>query len=113
VFSLAYGFEILNDMGLKSTVVRAGQANMFLSDVFSEAFVNTTGTQVELFNTDGAQGAARAAGVGSGTYSSMASAFDGLTCLRQIEPDRRKQDAYSEAYDNWKNILHQQLTNLS
>lgn len=113
VFSLAYGFEILNNMGLKSTVVRAGQANMFLSDVFSEAFVNTTGTQVELFNTDGAQGAARAAGVGSGYYPSMASAFDGLVCLRHIEPDERKQDAYREAFDNWKNILQQQLTNLS
>lgn len=113
VFSLAYGFEILNEMGLQSTVVRAGQANMFLSDVFSEAFVNVTGTRVELFNTDGAQGAARAAGVGCGFYPSMSSAFDGLACLRQIEPESTKQDAYREVFENWKNILKQQLTNLS
>lgn len=113
VFSLAYGFEILHEMGLKSTVVRAGQANMFLSDVFSEIFVNTTGTHVELFNTDGAQGAARGAGVGSGYYTSMASAFDGLTCLRQIEPEKAKLDNYRQVFENWKNILQQQLSNLS
>lgn len=111
VFSLAYGFEILNEMGLKSTVVRAGKANMFLSDVFSEAFVNTTGTHVELYNTDGAQGAARGAGVGCGYYPSMASAFEGLTCLRQIEPEKYRQDAYREVFENWKNILQKQLSN--
>ncbi|MFO7258091.1 MAG: FGGY family carbohydrate kinase [Bacteroidota bacterium] len=113
VFSLAYGFDILNKMGLKSTVVRAGKANMFLSDVFSDAFVNTTGTQVELFNTDGSQGAARAAGVGCGYYSSMNTAFDGLTCLKRIEPDPKKGEAYREAFEKWKTILNTQLTNQS
>jgi xylulokinase len=86
---------------------------MFLSDVFSDAFVNTTGTQVELFNTDGSQGAARAAGVGCGYYSSMAAAFDGLTCLKRIEPDPKKGDAYREAFEKWKSILNTQLTNQS
>jgi len=113
VFSLAYGFEILNQMGLKSTVVRAGKANMFLSDVFSDAFVNTTSTQVELFNTDGSQGAARAAGVGCGYYDSMNAAFDGLTCLKRVDPDKGKQEAYREAYGKWKAILHNNLTNQS
>lgn len=113
VFSLAYGFEILNSMGLRSTVVRAGQANMFLSEVFSEAFVNVTGTRVELFNTDGSQGAARGAGVGCGYYNSMAAAFDGLACLRRIEPEKTKQESYGDAYETWKKILQQQLTNLS
>lgn len=111
VFSLAYGFGILNDMGLKSTVVRAGQANMFLSDVFCDAFVNTTGTQVELFNTDGSQGAARAAGVGCGYYASMNAAFDGLTCLKRIDPDPQRQETYREAFGKWKTILDHQLTN--
>jgi xylulokinase len=113
VFSLAYGFGILNNMGLKSTVVRAGQANMFLSDVFCDAFVNTTGTQVELFNTDGSQGAARAAGVGCGYYASMNAAFDGLTCLKRIDPDPTKQEAYREAFGNWKAVLENQRTNQS
>jgi xylulokinase len=113
VFSLAYGFGILNEMGLKSTVVRAGQANMFLSDVFCDAFASTTGTQVELFNTDGSQGAARAAGVGFGYYASMNAAFDGLTLLKRIEPDPGKQEAYREAFSKWKSILDNQLTNQS
>jgi xylulokinase len=111
VFSLAYGFEILNQMGLRSTVIRAGEANMFLSKTFCEAFTNVTGARIELFNTDGSQGAARGAGVGIGCYSSLTSAFDGLTCVREIEPDKKKQESYAEAYHHWKTILETQLTN--
>jgi xylulokinase len=111
VFSLTYGFEILNQMGLRSDVVRAGQANMFLSDTFCEAFSNATGSHIELFNTDGSQGAARGAGVGCGYYSSPLSAFDGLTCVRRIEPSQEKQEAYQKAFEHWKTVL--QLQNIN
>lgn len=109
VFALGYGFEILNAMGLTPSVIRAGRANMFLSDTFCEAFANVTNARLELFNTDGAQGAARGAGIGAGIYSSMKEAFDGLKCITDFNPDKTKQPAYNEAYIDWKHILNKQL----
>lgn len=107
VFSLCYGIEIMATMGLKINTVRAGKSNMFLSPLFSEAFSNTTGASVELFNTDGAQGAARAAGVGAGYYANTDESFKGLKILERIEPQVELQNAYKEAYAYW--LQHLQL----
>lgn len=104
-FALFYGIEIMVAMGLKISAVRAGNANMFLSQLFSEAFSNTSGATVELFNTDGAQGAARAAGLGAGFYKSPNDCFDGLSVLKKIEPQHKLQEQYKEAYGKWKEGL--------
>lgn len=105
VFALKYGFELLQDMGLKTSVIRAGHANMFLSPVFREAFVNTIGAPLELYNTDGATGAALGAGVGAGIFGSFADAFRGLKIIDSIEPDDQIQSKYLMAYNEWKNVL--------
>ncbi|MFN5423222.1 MAG: xylulokinase [bacterium] len=102
VFSLYYGIEIMVEMGLKINTVRAGKANMFQSKIFAEAFANTTGATIELFNTDGAQGAARAAGVGARIFKSTAESFTGLKVLEKIEPSKQLQSHYTEAYQHWR-----------
>lgn len=109
VFSLYYGFQIMQDMGLTLDTVRAGKANMFLSPLFRDAFVNLTGTRLELFNTDGSQGAARAAGVGSGVYASHSEAFEGLNRLELLDPEPEKRKLYLEAYQNWLHTLQSNL----
>ena len=101
VFSLFYGIEIMVKMGLNVNTVRAGKANMFQSDIFTEAFANTTGASIELVNTDGAQGAARGAGLGAGIYKDTKEAFRGLKVLRRIEPNTALTAQYREAYGNW------------
>lgn len=109
VFSLYYGFQIMQEMGITLDTVRAGKANMFLSPLFRDAFVNLTGTRLELFNTDGSQGAARAAGVGSGTYANHSEAFEGLNRLELLEPEPEKRKLYLEAYQNWLHTLQSNL----
>lgn len=109
VFSLGYGFEILHDLDIKPNVIRAGHANMFLSDVFCDAFANVTGTRLELYNTDGSQGAARGAGVGKGIYKTMHDAFEGLKCIQKFNPKPDLQAQYKDAFTKWKIILNQQL----
>ena len=109
VFSLYYGFQIMQEMGLTLDTVRAGQANMFLSPLFRDAFVNLTGTRLELFNTDGSQGAARAAAVGAGIYSNNSEAFEGLNRLEMLEPEPEKRKLYLEAYQNWLHTLQSNL----
>lgn len=101
VFSLNYGFQIMKEMGMRTDTVKAGHANMFLSPLFRDAFVQTTGAQLELYDTDGAAGAARGAGLGAGIYNSADEAFGGLTKIDVIEPDNKKQSAYSDAYERW------------
>jgi xylulokinase len=101
VFSLNYGLEIIRDMGVEISTVRAGNANMFLSPIFREAFANVTGSAVELYSTDGSQGAARGAGIGAGIYKTPAEAFAGLETKALIEPDVKLQSAYTEAYGKW------------
>jgi xylulokinase len=109
VFALKYSFDIMQNMGLVIDTVRAGKANMFLSPVFQEAFANTTGATVELYNTDGSQGAARGAGVGAGIYQDFAAAFSGLQKLQTVAPQKELQTAYTEAYGQWLKMLEKQL----
>ncbi|MCW5912153.1 MAG: carbohydrate kinase [Cyclobacteriaceae bacterium] len=112
VFALRYGFDILKAMGLKSQVIRAGHANMFLSPVFRHAFVNTIGARLELYDTDGATGAALGAGVGAGIYSDFKQAFTGLKLLLEETPDKHQHEEHEAAYQKWKTILDQQLATL-
>jgi xylulokinase len=105
VFALKYGFDILQNMGLKTTVIRAGNANMFLSPIFREAFVNTIGARLELYDTDGAKGAAVGAGVGAGLYKNFSEAFNGLHVISEQDVEPSKAEKYSITFDKWKAIL--------
>ncbi|TXB65552.1 xylulokinase [Phaeodactylibacter luteus] len=104
-FAFQYGLEIMQGLGLEAEVVRAGKANMFLSPVFREALSNTTGARVELYNSDGAIGAARGAGVGAGFYHSFEEAFSGLRLLELTEPAPKLTAQYAQAYRHWKQQL--------
>ena len=108
-FALFYGFQIMQNMGMEMETVRAGHANMFLSAGFREAFVNTTGARLELYNTDGAQGAARGAGIGAGVFSNFSECFNGLSKMEVLEPDNEKQKQYNEAYQSWLTELKYKL----
>ena len=98
--------DILKGIGIDAQVIRAGKANMFLSPVFRETLANITGVSIELYNTDGAAGAARGAGVGSGYYASFAEAFSGLKKLETVEPDPDGKDRINQAYQVWEDNLN-------
>ncbi|HKO82129.1 MAG TPA: FGGY family carbohydrate kinase, partial [Chitinophagaceae bacterium] len=66
ILAFRYGLDIMRTNGINPTVIRAGKANMFLSKVFTDAFVSATGVAVELYNNDGSAGAAIGAGLGAG-----------------------------------------------
>lgn len=105
VSSLKYGFDIMKAMGLDLNTVKAGKANMFLSPLFREAFVNMNQVSLELYDTDGSQGAARGAGIGAGIYADAKEAFAGLERLSVLEPEKEKVEAYTEVYGQWKTAL--------
>lgn len=109
VFALHYGLQIMGDMGMKFKTVKAGNANMFLSPLFAEAFATISGATVELYNTDGSQGAARGAGIGAGIYKGAQDAFVGLEPVRTVEPNKKLKKAYQAAYERWETVLKKQL----
>jgi xylulokinase len=109
VFALNYGLGIMKKMGVDINLVRAGQANMFLSPLFSEVFATVTGARVELYNTDGAQGAARGAGLGAGVYANPSEAFAGLKAEKTIEPNPKLVSVYQDLYQEWAAVLQTQL----
>ncbi|RFS16232.1 xylulokinase [Emticicia sp. C21] len=104
-FSFNYGLGIMQANGVEPKVIRAGKANMFLSDIFSNALVNVTNTPIELYDTDGAKGAALGAGYGVTYYSTPKEAMSKLIKLKVIEPKSADVMAYQEAYENWKVVL--------
>lgn len=105
VFAFHYGIEIMKSIGVNAKVIRAGNANMFLSPIFRNTLAGITGATIELYDTDGAIGAAKGAGVGAGIYKDFDDAFSTLSKLETIEPDNINESVYEEAYENWKNFL--------
>jgi xylulokinase len=109
VASLTYGFRIMKNMGMNLKTVKAGHANMFLSPLFRKTFVHMNQVNLELYDTDGAQGAARGAGIGAGIFGSEEEAFHGLTLLETLEPNKNFYEPYEKAYENWETKLNQVL----
>ncbi|MFM1755463.1 MAG: hypothetical protein RL621_367 [Bacteroidota bacterium] len=102
-FSFRYGLDIMRANGITPTIIRAGHANLFKSNVFTEAFVNTLNVPVELYDVDGSVGAAKAGGIGAGLYTSAKEAFHYFKPIQIIEPTVSKK--YDELYQHWLQSL--------
>lgn len=112
VCALNYGLEIMRSTGISVDTVRAGHANMFLSPLFRTAFATVTGATVELYNTDGSEGAARGGAWGARLYSSLAEAFSGLELRERIEPDSASLQEYQDTYRHWREVLERSLASV-
>ncbi len=100
-FSFRYGMDIMKEMGVETRVIRAGRANMFLSPVFRETIANCTGATIELFDTDGAEGAARGAASGAGLFASLDDAFASLRKIGEVCPSPDGAAAAKGSYERW------------
>lgn len=109
VFSFKYGIDIMEQMGIPVKVIHAGHANMFLSSIFRDTLAGVTGATIELFDTDGAVGAAKGAGIGAGIYKDNNEAFATLEKLDVIEPNIAKKQEYTDAYESWKHRLEKSM----
>jgi xylulokinase len=106
-FAFRYGLDIMREGGMNPSVIRAGKANMFLSSVFTEAFVNATQVPVELYDSDGSVGAALGAGIGAGIFRNGKEAFAGRLPLERVDP--RRAGEYEGLYNRWKEVLNKYL----
>ncbi len=108
-FAFVYGIEIMQEMGLVLEVIRVGNDNLFLSDIFSQTIANLTGAKIEMLDSTGAVGAALAAGVGVGAYHSIEEAQAKTKIIKNVTPDDDIA-AYKHAYERWKEMLQNLLS---
>ncbi|MEE3244639.1 MAG: FGGY-family carbohydrate kinase, partial [Bacteroidota bacterium] len=105
VYAMNYGFEVMQHIGAGGHSVKATKANLFLSPVFRDIFVNTTQTTLALYKTNGAEGAARGAAHGYGFYTSLDEAAHELELLSTQEPQPELKQQYTDLYQTWKNNI--------
>ncbi len=103
-FSFVYGMEILKSDGIKPTVIRAGNDNLFRSEIFANTVATLIEQEIEIYNTTGAIGAARAANLHKGDFESFGKAIIDNDHVMTFMPFKDK-TAYQEAYNNWKTEL--------
>lgn len=107
-FSFVYGAGIMNDMGVHIKVMRVGNDNLFQSGIFSSTIATLLGCTIEMVETTGAVGAAKASGVAAGVYKSLDEALSNTKVLKIFTPESDKA-AYQAAYENWGAYLQKLL----
>jgi len=105
-FSFCYGIEIMQQMGMDIRTIHAGRANMFKSALFRDTLSTVSGAAIDVYKTDGADGAAKGAGMGVGIYRDSNEAFASLDLFAHVEPDTANIAEYISAYNRWKEILN-------
>ncbi len=100
-FSFRYGVDILRELGVGVTVVRAGKSNLFLSPLFSQTLATILGASIELHDTDGAQGAARGAALGAGMFATVSDAFGSQDNKATIDPVSDDSARMGDFYRHW------------
>lgn len=107
-FSFAYGMEILENDDAKIKVIKAGNDNLFRAEIFSKTLATLIGYEIEIYNTTGAIGAARAAGLTDKNFERFGKNItdnDHVMTFKPIENNT----SYLDAYTNWKKELYKQI----
>jgi xylulokinase len=109
-FAFVYGAKSLHDMGIPLQKIRAGSGNLFESALFAETISTLLNVEIEIYDTNGAAGAARAAGVFSGFYAGPEEAAAiGLNSKKSHAPQPAYYHQIQDAYERWRRQLLQYL----
>lgn len=103
-FSFVYGMEIMKSDGIKPSVMRAGNDNLFRSEIFANTVATLIEQDIEIYNTTGAIGAARAANLHKGDFEAFGKLIMDNDYVMTNKPFEDKA-SYLEAYNNWKKEL--------
>lgn len=103
-FSFVYGMDILKGDGVAVNVMRAGNDNLFRSEIFSNTVATLIGHEIEIYNTTGAIGAARASGLHEGDFEKYGKLIMDNDHVMTYMPFKDKAP-YLAAYQLWKNEL--------
>ena len=104
-FSFIYGMEILINDNFSPKLLRAGNDNLFQSDLFSKCISTIIDKEIEIYDSTGAYGAARAVGYDSSNFNSYSKKITENDHIKSFTPLNQKKSSYLDAYQNWKENL--------
>ncbi|WP_343487341.1 FGGY family carbohydrate kinase [Allomuricauda sp. d1] len=102
-FSFVYGFEIMQSDGIQTKVIRAGNDNLFRSAIFADTIATLLQKEIEIYDTTGAIGAARACTLIDGNHDRF-STYIKNDHVMTITPEKDP-SLYEKAYKTWKKEL--------
>ncbi len=100
-YSFVYGIEIMKEMGMQVETIRVGNDNLFQSEVFSSTIATILDCRIEMLETTGAIGAAKASAVGAGLAKSLAEVL-GQPKLVKAYTALPERSVYQTGYHLWK-----------
>ena len=109
-FSFMYGIEILKNDNSPISVLRAGNDNLFRSKIFANTVATLIGHEIEIYNTTGAFGAARASAILNGDIETFRNTITKNDHVMTFLPLKNKSE-YEDAYLRWKKDLEGILNN--
>jgi len=109
-FSFVYGMDLLKKDNTAIDVIRAGNDNLFRSSIFATTIATLIGQKIDIYNTTGAVGAARASGVINQDFKSFENNIIANDYVMSYNPIKES-SPYKKAYQNWRNELEITLKN--
>lgn len=107
-FAFVYGMEILKSDGVAPRVIRAGNDNLFRSEIFSNTISTLIGQEIEIYDTTGAIGAARACELHKGDFETFGQRIMENDYVTGFKPSEER-EAYEKSYSQWKQELERIL----
>jgi xylulokinase len=99
-FAFVYGIQILISDGVKPSVIRAGNDNLFKSKVFGDTISTLINTEIEIYETTGAIGASRAVELREKDFNRFGKNIINNDFLKTYTPNLNSSE-YKKAYDLW------------
>ena len=109
-FSFVYGMEILKNDAVDIASIKAGNDNLFRAEIFSKTIATLADSRIDIVETTGAVGAARAAAFAFGDFKDIGEAVATDAIQMTYHPEKNT-EKYWHAYALWKKELEKYLHN--
>jgi len=103
-FSFVYGIQLLQELGIDLRGLKVGNDNLFQSKTFSTSLASILNCEIQMIETNGAIGAAKASGIAVGAFNTLEEAFSNNKIVKTYRP-QSDANKYKEAYNKWANDL--------
>ena len=103
-FSFVYGIEIMKNDGTEINIIKAGNDNLFRSDIFSNTVSTLINHDIEIYNTTGSVGAARASGLIDGDFDKFGDFLSQNNHVKTYKPNKKNKRIYQSIQELEKRI---------
>ena len=107
-FSFVYGIKFIEDDNFDLASIKAGNDNLFQSDVFSQTIATLVGKEIQLYNITGAIGAARASSTNVEDLDAFVKMSTKNDYFKSFTPEKDS-SKYEMAFSNWTNELEKMI----